>query len=140
MAPKAAAAKAPPPRVPSAEPQGPDGDDAMDDDYGMPVIIKVKPEDQLQLSPEELDKEVPPRVLYPANPRAPSNLTQFSYKENVFKKDDQVDDGSFLVDKILDKTGMKGTGKWTVQQACDLSVAAPTMATSLDAQIGRAHV
>ena len=91
MAPKAAAAKAPPPRVPSAEPQGPDGDDAMDDDYGMPVIIKVKPEDQLQLSPEELDKEVPPRVLYPANPRAPSNLTQFSYKENVFKKDDQVD-------------------------------------------------
>lgn len=91
MAPKAAAAKAPPPRVPSAEPQGPDGDDAMDDDYGMPVIIKVKPEDQLQLSPEELDKEVPPRVLYPANPRAPSNLTQFSYKENAFKKDDQVD-------------------------------------------------
>jgi len=48
------------------------------------------------------------------------------------KQDDQVDDGSYLLDKILDKTGMKGTGKWTVQQAADLSVASPTIATSLD--------
>ncbi|KAL3498950.1 hypothetical protein ACH5RR_041682 [Cinchona calisaya] len=37
-----------------------------------------------------------------------------------------------LVDKILDKTGMKGTGKWTVQQAAELSIAAPTIAASLD--------
>ncbi|VAH22021.1 unnamed protein product [Triticum turgidum subsp. durum] len=37
-----------------------------------------------------------------------------------------------LVDKILDKTGMKGTGKWTVQQAAELAVAAPTIAASLD--------
>lgn len=50
------------------------------------------------------------------------------------KKDDQVDDGSFLVDKILDKTGMKGTGKWTVQQAAELSIAAPTIAQSLDSR------
>lgn len=49
-------------------------------------------------------------------------------------KDDQVDDDSFLVDKILDKTGMKGTGKWTVQQAAELSVAAPTIASSLDSR------
>ena len=34
------------------------------------------------------------------------------------KKDDQLPEGTneYLVDKILDKTGMKGTGKWTVQQ------------------------
>mmetsp|Transcript_89499 Transcript_89499/g.231030 ORF Transcript_89499/g.231030 Transcript_89499/m.231030 type:complete len:665 (+) Transcript_89499:111-2105(+) len=90
MAPKAT------PKVPSAEPAGPEGaEDAMDDDYGMPVIIKVKPEDQLQLSPEELEKEVPPRVLYPANPRAPHNITQFSFKDKCFKKDDQVDQASF---------------------------------------------
>lgn len=38
----------------------------------------------------------------------------------------------YLVDKVLDKTGMKGTGKWTVQQAAELSVAAPTIASSLD--------
>ncbi|KAL5974452.1 6-phosphogluconate dehydrogenase, decarboxylating 2 [Asimina triloba] len=34
-------------------------------------------------------------------------------------KDDKAD--GYLVDKVLDKTGMKGTGKWTVQQAADLS-------------------
>lgn len=38
------------------------------------------------------------------------------------------------MDSILDKTGMKGTGKWTVQQAAELSVAVPTIATSLDAR------
>lgn len=36
------------------------------------------------------------------------------------------------MDKILDKTGSKGTGKWTVQQAAELSVPAPTIATALD--------
>ncbi|KAG0619886.1 hypothetical protein M758_4G172500 [Ceratodon purpureus] len=40
--------------------------------------------------------------------------------------------GSELVDKVLDKTGMKGTGKWTVQQGAELSVAISTIATSLD--------
>jgi 6-phosphogluconate dehydrogenase len=40
--------------------------------------------------------------------------------------------GGALVDKILGKTGMKGTGKWTVQQAAELAVAAPTIAASLD--------
>ncbi|GAA0141104.1 hypothetical protein Leryth_002176 [Lithospermum erythrorhizon] len=47
-------------------------------------------------------------------------------------KDDKAD--GYLVDKVLDKTGMKGTGKWTVQQAADLSVAAPTIASSLDSR------
>ncbi|CAL5433916.1 unnamed protein product [Camellia sinensis] len=46
-------------------------------------------------------------------------------------KSDEYGDGE-LVDKILDKTRMKGTGKWTVQQAAELSVAAPTIAASLD--------
>nr|POE81000.1 6-phosphogluconate dehydrogenase, decarboxylating 1 [Quercus suber] len=47
-------------------------------------------------------------------------------------KDDKGE--GYLVDKVLDKTGMKGTGKWTVQQAAELSVAAPTIASSLDAR------
>lgn len=47
-------------------------------------------------------------------------------------KDDKGD--GYLVDKVLDKTGMKGTGKWTVQQAAELSVAAPTIEASLDAR------
>jgi 6-phosphogluconate dehydrogenase len=31
------------------------------------------------------------------------------------KKDDLTKDG-YVVDKILDKTGMKGTGRWAVQE------------------------
>ncbi|CAK9173856.1 unnamed protein product [Ilex paraguariensis] len=50
---------------------------------------------------------------------------------DIFRVKDE-DEGDELVDKILDKTGMKGTGKWTVQQAAELSVAAPTIAASLD--------
>jgi len=98
MPPKAAAAKArasttAPPENAAAGAE--DQDDAMED-FDMPVIIKVKPEDQLKdLSPEELEKEVPPRVLYPSNPRAPHNITQFSFKERAYKKDDQVDQAVF---------------------------------------------
>ncbi|KAJ6817661.1 6-phosphogluconate dehydrogenase, decarboxylating 2, chloroplastic-like [Iris pallida] len=50
---------------------------------------------------------------------------------DIFKVRDEHGEGE-LVDKILDKTGMKGTGKWTVQQAAELSIAAPTIAASLD--------
>lgn len=50
------------------------------------------------------------------------------------KKDDLEDDGSYLLDKILDQTGMKGTGRWTVQEAAERSIAAPTIAASLDAR------
>lgn len=49
------------------------------------------------------------------------------------KKDDKDPSSkSYIVDKIVDQTGSKGTGKWTVQQAADLSVAAPTITSSLD--------
>ncbi|GMH26200.1 hypothetical protein Nepgr_028043 [Nepenthes gracilis] len=48
-------------------------------------------------------------------------------------KDDKCGEG-YLVDRVLDKTGMKGTGKWTVQQAADLSIAIPTIASSLDSR------
>jgi 6-phosphogluconate dehydrogenase len=48
-------------------------------------------------------------------------------------KDDQGKEGD-LIDYVMDKTGAKGTGKWTVQQAADLGVAAPTIAAALDAR------
>jgi len=51
----------------------------------------------------------------------------------IFKKKDE-DKTTFVVDHILDKTGMKGTGKWTVQEAAEGSVPAPTIASSLDAR------
>lgn len=49
------------------------------------------------------------------------------------KKDDLTEDG-YVVDKILDKTGMKGTGRWTVQEAAEQNVAAPTITAALDAR------
>lgn len=49
------------------------------------------------------------------------------------KKDDTGEEGH-VVDYVLDKTGMKGTGRWTVQEAAEQSVAAPTIAAALDAR------
>lgn len=48
--------------------------------------------------------------------------------------DDVIADGSYLLDKILDQTGSKGTGMWTVQEAASRAVPAPTMAAALEAR------
>ncbi len=52
----------------------------------------------------------------------------------VLKKKDELT-GAPLVDVILDATGMKGTGKWTVQQAAELASPLPTIASSLEARM-----
>ncbi len=44
--------------------------------------------------------------------------------------------GEFVVDRILDKTGSKGTGKWTAQQAAEQAIPASTMSSALDARYG----
>ena len=44
------------------------------------------------------------------------------------------EDDKYVVDYILDKTGSKGTGKWTAQQAAELAIAAPTITSALDAR------
>lgn len=48
---------------------------------------------------------------------------------DVFKTGDADTPGNddFLVDKILDQAGSKGTGKWTSQEAMDLPVSIPTI-------------
>jgi 6-phosphogluconate dehydrogenase len=61
-----------------------------------------------------------------------SFLIEITYKI-LGKKDDLTGKGE-VVDYVLDKTGMKGTGRWTVQEAAEQSVAAPTIAASLDAR------
>src|SRR5262249_13027086 len=43
--------------------------------------------------------------------------------------------GKMLVDQIVDATGMKGTGKWTVQQAAELAAPIPTIASSVEARM-----
>lgn len=52
----------------------------------------------------------------------------------ILAKEDDVTGSGYVVDFILDKTGMKGTGRWTVQEAAEQSVAAPTIAASLDSR------
>ncbi len=44
----------------------------------------------------------------------------------ILKKTDE-ETGAPLVEKILDKAGQKGTGKWTSQEALDLGVPIPTI-------------
>ena len=43
--------------------------------------------------------------------------------------------GGPLVDKVLDKAGQKGTGKWTAQVALDLGIPIPTIAAAIDARV-----
>ncbi|HEX8412109.1 MAG TPA: NADP-dependent phosphogluconate dehydrogenase [Thermoanaerobaculia bacterium] len=43
--------------------------------------------------------------------------------------------GAPLVDKVLDKAGQKGTGKWTAQVALDLGVPIPTIGAAIDARV-----
>jgi len=52
----------------------------------------------------------------------------------ILAKGDKLTGKGEVVDYILDKTGMKGTGRWTVQEAAENSVAAPTIAASYDAR------
>lgn len=54
----------------------------------------------------------------------------------VFRTGDAETAGNkdFLVDKILDQAGSKGTGKWTSQDAMDLPVAIPTIDAAVAAR------
>ncbi len=53
---------------------------------------------------------------------------------DIFRTKDPEGRGE-LVDHIVDATAQKGTGKWTVQEASELSVAVPTIATSVEARV-----
>jgi len=49
----------------------------------------------------------------------------------IFKKKDET---GYIVDAILDKTGQKGTGRWTVKEAAEHGVPCPTVSAALDAR------
>lgn len=51
---------------------------------------------------------------------------------SILAREDDITHKGQVVDYILDKTGSKGTGKWTVQEAAEVSVAAPTISGALD--------
>ena len=56
------------------------------------------------------------------------------FTAKIFKKKD-ADGSGYLVDKVLDKAGQKGTGKWTSQVALDLGIPIPTMNAAVEARI-----
>jgi 6-phosphogluconate dehydrogenase len=53
---------------------------------------------------------------------------------SIFTKADDQGGSGYLVDKILDKAGQKGTGKWTSQTALDAGIAIPTLAAAVDSR------
>merc|ERR1712141_462947 len=55
---------------------------------------------------------------------------------NIFKKKDDLDDekSQYLVDQVLDKTGQKGTGLWTVKESAQRGIACPTISAALTAR------
>lgn len=64
--------------------------------------------------------------------RLESYLTEITAA--ILAKKDDITNRGHVVDYILDKTGSKGTGKWTVQEAAEVSVAAPAISGALDAR------
>jgi 6-phosphogluconate dehydrogenase len=53
----------------------------------------------------------------------------------ILRKTDDVTGIGQVVDYVMDKTGSKGTGKWTVQEGTAKGIAIPTIAAALDARI-----
>ena len=52
----------------------------------------------------------------------------------IFARKEDDGSGRYILDSVLDKTGAKGTGKMTVQEAAERYIASPTIAASLDAR------
>lgn len=73
--------------------RGKDDDDSRmgeDDDEWMQPKILMKPDDQLDLTPEELKEEFT-RILTANNPHAPNNIVRYSFKECSYKMKMGVD-------------------------------------------------
>jgi 6-phosphogluconate dehydrogenase len=52
----------------------------------------------------------------------------------IFEREDP-ETGRDLIDLVLDAASMKGTGKWTVEDAAELGVPIPTIAAAVDARL-----
>lgn len=66
--------------------------------------------------------------------RGPLESFLIEITAKIFRVKDP-ESGAPLVDKVLDKAGQKGTGKWTAQVALDLGVPIPTIAAAIDARV-----
>src|SRR5438477_2726059 len=66
--------------------------------------------------------------------RGPLESFLIEITAHIFRVKDP-ESGAPLVEKVLDKAGQKGTGKWTAQVALDLTVPIPTIAAAIDARV-----
>jgi 6-phosphogluconate dehydrogenase len=66
--------------------------------------------------------------------RGPLQSFLIEITAKIFRRRDE-ETGDPLVDRVLDKAGQKGTGKWTAQVALDLGVPVPTIAAAIDARV-----
>ena len=57
---------------------------------------------------------------------------------DIFQQKDDLTEG-YLVDRILDKAGAKGTGKWTSEQAMEIGVSIPTIDIAVTSRILSAY-
>ncbi len=64
--------------------------------------------------------------------RLASFLVELS--ETILQKRDPHGEG-YLIDKVLDSAGQKGTGRWTVLDATERAVAVPTISAAVNARI-----
>ncbi|HUP46029.1 MAG TPA: NADP-dependent phosphogluconate dehydrogenase [Thermoanaerobaculia bacterium] len=65
--------------------------------------------------------------------RGPLESFLIEVTAKIFRARDR-ETGGALIDKVLDKAGQKGTGRWTAQVALDLGVPVPTISAAIDAR------
>ena len=61
------------------------------DGYGFQEAITVKPDDQLDIPHDELEKECDPLVLTADDPKCPENVTHFSMPSKAYAKQETFD-------------------------------------------------
>lgn len=61
-----------------------------------------------------------------------SYLMEISYK--IMRHRD-IETGDFTIEKILDKAGQKGTGKWTAQTSFDLGIPTPSLSAAVEGRV-----
>lgn len=81
------------------------------------------------LSPPELSK------IYTKYNQGPLKSYLIEITAKIFTQKDSSKKSDYLIDKILDKAGQKGTGKWTALDALEHDCALPTITDSVFARI-----
>ncbi len=84
--------------------------------------------DGLGLEPSELAK------IFGEWNRGPLESFLIEITAQIFAVPDERTEG-WLVDRVLDRAGQKGTGRWTAQNALELGVPVPSIAAAIDARV-----